>query len=54
MREHLVPDGVVGKLHSMLEKLDHGRPVLRIYCQSLVARMYEKFATLLRGEIADG
>jgi hypothetical protein len=34
-----------GKRHSMLEKLDHGRHVLRIYCKSLVARM------LLRVEI---
>ncbi len=40
-----------GKLHSMLEKLDHGHPVLRIYGKSLVARMYEKFATFLRLEI---
>lgn len=40
-----------GKLHSLLEKLDHGHHVLRIYCQSLVARMYEKFATFLRLEI---
>ncbi len=40
-----------GKLHGMLEKLDHGHHVLRIYCQSLVARMYEKFAPFLRLEI---
>src|SRR5215831_5531787 len=40
-----------GKLHSMLEKLDHGHHVLRIYCKSLVARMYEKLATFLRLEI---
>ena len=40
-----------GKLHSMLEKLDHGHHVLRIYCKSLLARMYEKFATFLRLEI---
>ena len=40
-----------GKLHSLLEKLDHGHHVLRIYGQSLVARMYEKFATFLRLEI---
>ena len=40
-----------GKLHSMLEKLDHGHPVLRVYCQSLVGRMYEKFATFLRLEV---
>jgi hypothetical protein len=40
-----------GKLHSMLEKLDHGHHVLRIYCKSLVARLYEKFSTFLRVEI---
>jgi hypothetical protein len=40
-----------GKLHSMLEKLDHGHHVLRLYCKSLLARMYEKFATFLRLEI---
>ncbi len=40
-----------GKLHSMLEKIDHGHHVLRIYCKSLVARMYEKFSTFLRLEI---
>lgn len=40
-----------GKLHSMLEKVDHGHHVLRIYCKSLVARLYEKFGTFLRVEI---
>ena len=40
-----------GKLHSMLEKLDHGHHVLRIYGKSLVARLYEKFSTFLRLEI---
>jgi hypothetical protein len=40
-----------GKLHSMLEKLDHGHHVLRIYCKSQVARLYEKFSTFLRLEI---
>ena len=40
-----------GKLHTMLEKLDQGHHVLRIYCKSLVARMYEKFGTFLRVEI---
>jgi hypothetical protein len=40
-----------GKMHSMLEKLDHGHHVLRIYGKSLLARMYEKFATFLRLEI---
>jgi hypothetical protein len=40
-----------GKLHTMLEKIDHGHHVLRIYCKSLVARMYEKFGTFLRIEV---
>ena len=40
-----------GKLHSMLEKLDHGHHVLRLYCQSSLARLYEKFSTFLRLEI---
>ncbi|MEW6744177.1 MAG: hypothetical protein AB1486_15600 [Planctomycetota bacterium] len=40
-----------GKLQGALEKLDHGHHVLRIYCKSLVARMYEKFATFLRLEV---
>jgi hypothetical protein len=40
-----------GKLHTMLEKLDHGHHVLRVYCKSLMARMYEKFGTFLRVEI---
>jgi len=40
-----------GKLHTMLEKLDHGHHVLRVYCKSLIARMYEKFGTFLRVEI---
>jgi len=40
-----------GKFHSMLEKMDHGHHVLRVYCKSLVARLYEKFSTFLRMEI---
>ena len=40
-----------GNLHTMLEKLDHGHHVLRIYCKSLVARTYEKFGTFLRVEV---
>ena len=40
-----------GKLHSMLERLDHGHHVLRVYCKSLVARLYEKFSTFFRVEI---
>jgi hypothetical protein len=40
-----------GKLHSVLEKLDHGHHVMRIYCRNLVGRMYEKFSTFLRVEV---
>lgn len=40
-----------GKLHSVLEKLDHGHHVLRIYCRNLVGRIYEKFNTFLRVEV---
>ena len=40
-----------GKLHSMLEKIDHGHHVLRVYCKGLVARLYEKCSTFLRVEI---
>jgi hypothetical protein len=40
-----------GKLHTMLEKLDHGHHVLRVYCKSLVGRIYEKFGTFLRVEV---
>jgi hypothetical protein len=40
-----------GKFHSMLDKIDHGHHVLRVYCKSLVARLYEKFSTFLRVEI---
>lgn len=40
-----------GKLHCVLEKLDHGHHVLRIYCKNLLGRMYEKFSTFLRVEV---
>jgi hypothetical protein len=40
-----------GKLYSVLEKLDHGHHVMRIYCKNLVGRMYEKFSTFLRIEV---
>jgi hypothetical protein len=39
-----------GKLYSLLDKLDHGHHVLRVYCKGLVGRMYEMFATFLRLE----
>ena len=40
-----------GKMHNVLEKLDHGHHVMRIYCKKLVGRMYEKFSTFLRVEV---
>jgi hypothetical protein len=40
-----------GKMNSVLEKLDHGHRVMRIYCKNLVGRMYEKFSTFLRVEV---
>jgi hypothetical protein len=40
-----------GKLYSLLDKLDHGHHVLRVYGKGLVGRMYEKFSTFLRLEI---
>src|SRR5208282_163597 len=40
-----------GKLYSVLEKLDHGHHVLRVYCKNLVGRMDEKFSTFLRVEV---
>jgi hypothetical protein len=40
-----------GKLYSLLDKLDHGHHVLRVYSKGLVGRMYEKFSTFLRLEI---
>jgi hypothetical protein len=40
-----------GKLYSVIEKLDHGHHVLRIYCKGLLGRLYEKFSTFLRVEV---
>jgi hypothetical protein len=40
-----------GKLYTMLDKIDHGHPVLRAYAKDAVARMYEKFPTFLRVEV---
>jgi hypothetical protein len=40
-----------GKLHTMIEKIDHGHHVLRAYAKDAVARMYEKFSTFLRVEV---
>lgn len=40
-----------GKLHSVLEKIEHGHHVFRACGRSAVLRMYEKFATFLRLEV---
>ena len=40
-----------GKLYSLLERLDHGHHVLRVYCKDMLGRMYEKFSTYLRVEV---
>jgi hypothetical protein len=40
-----------GKLSCVLDNVDHGHHVMRVYCKSLVARLYEKFSTFLRVEI---
>ncbi len=40
-----------GKLCSLLEKVDHGRHVLRAYAKNAVARTYEKYSTFLRLEV---
>ena len=42
---------IPGKLQSVLEKMDHGHHVLRVYARNAVGRMYEKFSTLLRVEV---
>jgi hypothetical protein len=40
-----------GKLQCMLDKFDYGHHVVRVYCKSPVARLYEKGSTFLRVEI---
>lgn len=40
-----------GKLHSVLEKVEHGHHVFRACGKNAVLRMYEKFATFLRLEV---
>jgi hypothetical protein len=41
-----------GKLSSVLEQIAHGHHVLRAYAKNAVVRMYEKFSTFLRLEVA--
>jgi len=40
-----------GKLATVLERMDHGHPVLRACGKNAVLRMYEKFTTFLRLEV---
>ena len=40
-----------GKLHSVLERMEHGHHVFRAGCKNAVLRMYEKYTTLLRVEV---
>ena len=40
-----------GKLHSVLERMEHGHHVFRAGCKKAVLRMYEKYATFLRVEV---
>jgi hypothetical protein len=49
--EFVLPKRLRGKLYSVVEKLDYGHHVMRIYCKNLVGRMYEKFSTFLRVEV---
>ncbi len=41
----------LGVFRLSADVITHGHHVLRIYCKSLVARMYEKFGTFLRIEV---
>ena len=41
---------VAGKLYSVLEKLDRGHHVMRVYCKNLVGRMCGKLSAFLRVE----
>lgn len=40
-----------GKLHTVLEKIEHGHHVFRACAKNAVLRMYEKFSTFLRLEV---
>jgi len=40
-----------GKLHTVLDKIDHGHHVFRAYLKNALLRQYEKFATFLRNEL---
>lgn len=40
-----------GKLHSTLEKIDHGHHIWRVYFKNAFLKQYEKFSTFLRTEL---
>jgi hypothetical protein len=40
-----------GKLHTVLDRIDHGHHVFRAYLKNALLRQYEKFATFLRNEL---
>lgn len=40
-----------GKLHSVLDKMEHGHHVLRAYYKNAFIKQYEKFNTFLRNEL---
>jgi hypothetical protein len=40
-----------GKLHTTLERIEHGHHIFRAYFKHAFAKQYEKFATFLRNEV---
>jgi hypothetical protein len=40
-----------GKLHTVLERIEHGHYVFRAYCKNSFLRQYEKFISFLRNEL---
>ena len=40
-----------GKLHTTLERVQHGHHILRAYFKNAFVKQYEKFLTFLRGEV---
>src|SRR5262245_24348574 len=40
-----------GKVHTTLERVEHGHHILRAYFKNAFVKQYEKFLTFLRGEV---
>lgn len=40
-----------GKLHTVLERIEHGHHIFRAYCKNAFLKQYEKFALFLRNEL---